>query len=153
MSEKTAEALTNRTICQIGVVVRDVERAAANWADCLGLPTPEWTLTDPLEVANTVYQGEPTEARAKLAFFAFDNISLELIEPVGGPSTWQEFLDTHGQGVHHIAFRVADMDDEVALLKAKGMPPAQRGDYTGGCYSYTDSTEKLGVILELLANR
>ena len=70
-------------------------------------------------------------ARAKLAFFKMGQISLELIEPIGGPSTWKEFLDGHGDGVHHIAFRVKGMDDVLTYLNGKGLPTAQRGDYTG----------------------
>jgi hypothetical protein len=31
-------------------------------------------------------------------------LSIELIEPDGKPSTWQEFLDIRGEGIHHIAF-------------------------------------------------
>ena len=92
------------------------------------------------------------DARAKLAFFDLGHVQLELIEPVGGPSTWQEFLDTKGEGVHHIAFNIEDMDAQVAMLEEKGMPLVQRGDFQGGCYSYIDSTAQLGVMIELLAH-
>jgi len=46
------------------------------------------------------------------------SLSLELIEPVGGPSTWREFLDTRGEGVHHIAFHVPDTEAEAKLAVA-----------------------------------
>ena len=78
--------------------------------------------------------------------------SLELIEPIGGPSTWQEFLDERGEGVHHIAFFVEDTDQVVALLEGNGIAVVQQGDYTGGRYTYVDSAPALGVILELLEN-
>ena len=104
-------------------------------------------------MAHTRYRGEPTEARAKLAFFGAGSLSIELIEPVGGPSTWQEFLDAHGEGMHHIAFHIDDMEGQVEMLAGKGMPAVQSGDYTGGCYAYIDSVPQLGVILELPANR
>jgi len=51
-----------------------------------------------------------------------------------------------------MAFRIEDMDDQVAILEKKGMPLVQRGDYTGGCYGYIDSAPQLGLILELLEN-
>ena len=148
-----SDTLTTHTVAQIAIVVRDIESTAKAWADLLGVDAPPWHMTDPREESNACYRGEPTDARAKLAFFHMDNLSIELIEPVGGPSTWQEFLDAHGDGVHHIAFRVEDMDGHVAMFEAKGMTLQQSGDYTGGCYSYMDSTGKLGTIVELLAKR
>ena len=69
---------------------------------------------------------------------------------MGGPSAWQEFLETQGEGVHHIAFQISGMDEQIACLEAKGLPLLQRGDFTGGRYAYMDSASPLGVILELL---
>jgi len=91
-------------------------------------------------------------ARAKLAFIELKNITLELIEPDRNPSTWREFLDTHGEGVHHVAFEIKGMDEKTALLGKKGMPLLQKGDYEGGRYAYIDGTAQLGLILELLEN-
>ncbi len=137
-------------ICQVGVVVRDIERVARAYADIFGMEVPPVSLTAPEAEAHTTYKGAPTPARAKLAFFQMGAISLELIEPVGGPSTWQEFLDIRGEGVHHIAFRIAGMDRIIAYLEGKGIPAVQRGDYTGGRYAYMGSEGQLAVILELL---
>jgi methylmalonyl-CoA/ethylmalonyl-CoA epimerase len=139
-------------ICQIGLVVRDIERTAKDYADVFGMDMPAINITDPAEVAHTKFRGTPTQARAKLAFFKMGPISLELIEPVGGPSTWREFLDEHGEGVHHIAFRIEGMERVLTFLDGKGIPVVQSGDYTGGRYAYADSTAHLGVILELLEN-
>lgn len=139
-------------ITQIGVVVKDIEKSSRAYAELLGVDVPKWELTDPVEKSHTEYHGKPSKAQAKLAFFQVGNTVIELIEPVGGPSTWQEFLDTKGEGVHHIAFEVKGMEKRIAGLKAIGIPLIQRGDYTGGCYSYLDGGPKLGVILELLEN-
>jgi catechol 2,3-dioxygenase-like lactoylglutathione lyase family enzyme len=147
-----AATLSSSTVVQIGLIVRDVEETAQVYAELLGVEVPEWFLTGPEEEAHTRYRAEPTEARAKLAFFRLGNLQLELIEPVGGPSTWRDYLKAHGEGVHHVAFEVEDMEAQVAALEAKGMPLAQRGDYAGGRYAYIDSSEELKVILELLEN-
>ena len=140
------------TVTQIGLVVRDIEKTTRAFADVLGVPMPLVSITDPREKAHTEYRGQPSEARAKLSFFKLGQVSLELIEPLGGPSTWQEFLDTHGEGVHHIAFDIKGMDEKITYLASKGVPLIQRGDYTGGCYAYTDGEPRLVVILELLEN-
>ena len=144
--------LGSDVIAQIAVVVKDIEKSSRAYAELLGLDVPNWELTDPVEKSHTEYKGKPSQARAKLAFFQLGNIVIELIEPVGGPSTWQEYLETKGEGVHHIAFEVKDMEKRIAGLKAIGIPLIQRGDYAGGCYSYLDGGPKLGVILELLEN-
>ena len=152
MADDHPEALGSRVVCQIGLVVRDIERTARAYADLLGVDVPDWFLSDAEEKTHVRYRGQPTSGRAKLAFFRLDNLSLELIEPVGGPSTWQEFLETKGEGVHHIAFQIQGMDQQVAILANKGMRLLQHGDYTGGRYTYVDSSPQLGVILELLEN-
>ena len=139
-------------IVQIAVVVDDIEAKARAWAALFGLPVPEIRMTGTAAVADTAYQGEPTSGRAKLAFFRFDSLSVELIEPVGGPSTWQDQLEAHGDSLHHIAFRIHGMRDVLALLEQRGISLIQRGDYTGGRYAYVDATEQLGLIFELLEN-
>ena len=142
----------NNTICQIAIVVHDIKASSEKYAAVFSLPVPEPILTGTSDETNIRYQGRPTEARAKLAFFQMGNVSLELIEPVGEPSTWKEFLDEHGEGVHHIAFQIEGMDRVLAYLDGKDIPVIQRGDYTGGRYAYVDGAPFLGVILELLEN-
>ena len=148
----THQALGTTTMTQVGLIVRDIETRARAWADVLGLPVPEIIMTDTVDLAHAEYQGEATPARAKLAFFHLGQVDLELIEPIGGPSTWQDQLDQHGESLHHIAFVVQGMKEKVAYLKAKGIPLIQRGDYTGGRYAYVDGRAQLGAVLELLAN-
>ena len=149
MEEK---GIGTNVICQIGLVVRDIEKTAKAYADVFGMDVPNVIITDTGDVAHTKFRGVPTQARAKLAFFQMGGLSLELIEPVGEPSTWKEFLDEHGEGVHHIAFQIEGMDRVLAYLDGKEIPTLQQGDYTGGRYAYVDGVPALGVILELLEN-
>jgi len=144
--------LGTTTITQVGLIVRDIEAKARAWADVLGVPVPEIRMTDPVEQAQTEYAGASTPARAKLAFFHLGQVDLELIEPIGEPSTWKDQLDQHGDSLHHIAFHVQGMGDRLAYLSAKGIPLVQRGEYTGGRYAYVDGASQLGAILELLEN-
>jgi len=151
--EMAQAGIGTNVICQIAVVVRDVERAAKRYAEIFGLEVPSSILTAPKEETNIRYRGQSTDARAKLAFLQMGpQLNIELIEPVGGPSVWQEHLDSRGEGVHHIAFRVKGMDEVLAYLDGEGLPTVQRGDFTGGQYAYIDSAADLGVMLELLAS-
>lgn len=152
---EAAEPLPTKNMVHIAVIVRDVEKAAKAWAELFGMEVPEWGLSDPPEKSNIRYRGKPTEARLKTAFLKFDNLRVELMEPVGGPSTWMDFLEKQGQGVHHIAFDVKGIDGHIANMEKWDMPLIQRGEwtvYTGGCYTYFESVEQLGVIVELLEN-
>jgi methylmalonyl-CoA/ethylmalonyl-CoA epimerase len=151
-SDDQPEVFGNGVVVQVGIVVKDIEKTSRAYADFLGVDVPEWFLTDTVEKAHTVFKDRLTEARAKLSFFQLKNITIELIEPVGGPSTWKEFLDRNGEGVHHIAFEIKGMEENIIRLQRKGMSLLQRGDYEGGRYSYIDGSAQLGVILELLEN-
>jgi catechol 2,3-dioxygenase-like lactoylglutathione lyase family enzyme len=139
-------------VVQVGVVVKDIEKASGAYAGFLGVAAPKWNWTDAEDKAHTQFRGKPSPARAKLAFIQLKNITLELIEPDRNPSTWREFLDARGEGVHHIAFEVKGMDQKIALLAGIGMPLLQKGDYQGGRYAYIDGAAGLGLVLELLEN-
>jgi len=142
--------LGSNVIMQIGIVVSNIEKTAEDYAKFFGVKTPSINLTGPAEETHTEYKGEPTTARAKLAFFRFKNITIELIQPDGAPSTWYEFLDIKGEGVHHIAFHVKESNAKIDGLVNQGMPLAQKGNFKGGRYAYIDSTGPLKVIIELL---
>ncbi len=142
----------NNALVQVGIVVKDIEKTSAAYAAAFGIEKPSWSWTDPLEKAQTRYRGQPTTARSKLAFMRFGSLDIELIEPDEGPSTWREFLDEKGEGVHHLALLIDGMKEHVARAEAAGMPLVQKGEYTGGRYAYLDATDALKVVVELLEN-
>jgi methylmalonyl-CoA/ethylmalonyl-CoA epimerase len=144
------ENLGSNTLAQVAIVVHNIEEAAKRYADILGLPVPEPIVTAPGSEVNQTYRGVPSDARAKLAFFSVGQVQIELIEPLGGASTWQEVLDRKGECVHHIAFWVEGMQKSVNFLKSRGIPMIQRGDMGEGQYAYFDAEAQLGVTLELL---
>jgi len=145
--------LGSTTIAQIAIVVRDIEEAAKRWAEVLGLPVPDVIVTRPGSEVHQTFKGKPSDAQARLAFFHLGQVQLELIEPLGGESTWQEVLDRKGEGFHHIAFWVEGMQRSVDFLKSQGIPMTQRGDMGEGQYAYFDAEESLGVTLELLERK
>ncbi len=144
--------LGTTTVTQIGLVVADIDKSIDAYCAVLGLPRPNVIVTDEYTKAQTAYRGHPTAARAKLAFFDLGQVSLELIEPIGEPSTWKEALEKNGEGFHHIAFQIKDTAQVVKNLESNGIDMVQQGQYTGGMYTYMDATQKLGLVLELLEN-
>jgi 4-hydroxyphenylpyruvate dioxygenase and related hemolysins len=138
-----------KTICQVAIVVKDIEKTARNYAEIFGLPMPEISLVPPPEETHIQYRGKLTGTRAKICVFQMGPIVLELTEPDGEPSSWREFLDDKGEGVHHIGFVVEDRKAELDFLEQKGIGIRHTGVYPGGSYTFTDSEEQLGVILNL----
>ncbi|MEG0085605.1 MAG: VOC family protein [Niameybacter sp.] len=64
-----------------------------------------------LEETHIQFKGESTPARAKLGFVKLGQVTLEFIEPDHNPSIWRDYLDTHGEGFHPIAFKVEGLED------------------------------------------
>ncbi|MFH1569987.1 MAG: VOC family protein [Gemmatimonadota bacterium] len=143
---------SDEPVTQIAVVVRDIDAACQRYAEVFGIDKPGWFLTEPAAVSRVQYRGQSTPGRAKLAFIRFANLTVELIEPVDGPSIWRDHLERHGESVHHLAFQVKGMPQAVAHFAARGLPLVQQGEYTGGRYAYLDAAGILGMDLELLEN-
>lgn len=151
MNSMKKQILGSKTIAQIAIVVRDIEAARQRFADLFGMPVPEIIITAPGNEANMTYRGQNSNAQAKLAFFHLGQVQLELIEPVGEGSTWQEVLNEKGEGVHHIAFWTEDMRASAECLQSFGVQVIQRGDMgSGGQYAYFDAEPVFGVMIELL---
>jgi catechol 2,3-dioxygenase-like lactoylglutathione lyase family enzyme len=144
--------LSDNRIVQVGVVVPDVEEAVRAWTPLLGIPQPEVIVTDKVEIAHTEYRKRSTPARAKIAFIKLGQVTLELIQPIGEPSTWHDQLKAHGPSLHHIAFEVKNMGERLDELAEHGLPLLQRGDYRGGRYAYVDGQKRFGTVVELLEN-
>ncbi|HVM71442.1 MAG TPA: VOC family protein [Anaerolineales bacterium] len=143
-------SLDSTAVVQIGIIVKDIEQKAGAYARVFGIPVPAIVPIAGDAFANTRYRGEPSQAQGKGAFFNLGPVEMELIEPVGAPSTWEEFLRTHGEGIHHIAFKTQDMDAARGFLAAQGLETIQQGGWDGGQYAYVDGSSQLGLILELL---
>jgi catechol 2,3-dioxygenase-like lactoylglutathione lyase family enzyme len=139
-------------IVQVAIVCKDIEACSARWAQVLGVKRGEISTTLPGHEVQVLYRGKPSEGRAKLSFYQTGQTVLELIQPVGGDTSWKDFLDKNGEGVQHIAFQVVDMEKSLESLRRQGMPLLHRGQYDSkdGEYAYVDSKDKLGVTLELL---
>ena len=138
---------------QVGFIVRDVETTKRKWAAFLGVDVPETQPLGDYEITGTTFMGQPApKASCKMAFFDVGpGLQLELIEPNDEPSTWRNFLNEHGEGMHHIAFQVRDSARQVASAEAAGLKLVQHGVYGDGSgeYNYLDAPD-LKCIVELL---
>ncbi len=138
-----------RRLCQITIVVRDVERAAKNYAELLGLPVPPVNVSPPYEVSGTRFLGQPTPTQVRMCNFDMGQVVLELLEPDDAPSTWRDFLDTHGEGVHNIGFFVDDRESTMNYLQGKEGTERLYGEYPGGNYTIVDTLKAFGVYFNV----
>ena len=146
-----SDTLGTNVVTQIGILCRDIEKTAKAYGDFFGMEYAIQQSGAP-EVARAVYEGSPTPARCRQAFFQLGGVQLELIEPDEHPSVWRECLDKNGEGLHHLAFWVKDTDGVLKKLDGAGMPLMQAGHWPTGRYAYVDARETLKFILETLEN-
>ncbi len=148
-------AVSRDGFIQINIVVRDIEKAARKWGELLGIPTPEIRVNHLEGGENYTYRGEPVSCDLKVADIPMNGFIIELHEPIGGPSSFQEFLDKHGNGVHHIGFEVGERRDEVIQELSKAGYDTNRtlGIYPGSSWTIVDSEEDLGVNLNIKPRR
>lgn len=151
-----ASIIDSNVLTQVGFIVKDIEVSKRKFAAFFGIEPPNHFDGGAFDVTGTTVNGEPAPyANCWMAFFnAGPNVQIELIQPNGIKSTWQDYLDKHGEGIHHIAFNVKDMDQKIEACEAMGMSCVQRGKYgnAAGEYAYMDATQDLKCIIELLEN-
>ena len=100
---------------QINIVVADIEKAAEKWAELLGIEKPNVYVNHLEGNEDYKYRGEPVSCDLLCANIEMDGFVIELHQPIGGPSSFQEFLDKHGNGVHHIGFEVNTRGRHICL--------------------------------------
>ncbi len=90
-------------ISQIAIVVRDIDDALEKYHRVLGWGP--WNVYEhkPPALHDTRLRGEPTEFTMIGAETHVGPIVVELLQPGEGPSIYKEWLDEHGEGLHHIA--------------------------------------------------
>jgi methylmalonyl-CoA epimerase len=124
------------TLDHIGIAVRSIEATAIYKA--LGLHVDH--------VENVETQG------VKTAFLPVGDSSLELLEPLRADSPVGKFLDRHGEGIHHICFRVDNIDEHVERLKSQGFRLINEKPVPGahGCrVAFLHPSAGNGVLIEL----
>ena len=155
--KRLATPLKKDQFIQVTLVVDDIHRAAKAWAALLDIPEPEiWTnhLQSNGEYPYT-YRGKDVPCDLQMCVIEMGNWVLELHQVDETPSTFREFQNKHGYGVHHLGFEVGDARDEVIReLKAMGFDTERTiGVYPGSSWTIVDTEDVLGVNLNIKPKR
>jgi len=124
-----------KSVDHIGIVVRDCDKVIESWSKLFGLGP--WNFRE--------MGGGGVKLR--VAFGYLGKIRIDLIQPVEGKVLHSEFLEEHGEGLHHLGFYVDDVDKEAAKLVEKGAKVLINNP---GNYIYLDTGGPGGVIYELM---
>lgn len=143
-----------RKVTQICYVTDDYKKTIEYMTEklCIG---PWFILANTNESAYDVtYEGEPvTEPwRFLIAISQIGDTQIEVIQPVYGKTTYDQFLKEKGPGIHH--FKECFFDDEemlahVEFLKERGNKFAYFGRYQNDIYAYFDTYKELGAFFEV----
>jgi hypothetical protein len=123
---------------QVAIIVKDIEKAAKEWADLFGVPVPEIQIHDQADNPDVTYRGKVANYGLKLAVVEVKEkgFIIELHEATGGNSTFQEYIDKHGYGVHHLGFQVGEKRDAIiGELEEQGYKMRQIGYYPGSSWT------------------
>ncbi|MEZ5041466.1 MAG: methylmalonyl-CoA epimerase [Saprospiraceae bacterium] len=122
----------------IGIAVKDLENSNALFAQLLGRPH---------------YKVEAvTSEKVNTSFFQTGESKIELLEATSPESPIARFIEKKGEGIHHIAFEVADIHQEMKRLEAAGFQllnetPKRGADNKLVCFLHPKSAN--GVLVEL----
>lgn len=153
MSPGERTLLYGRPIGQIGIVVRDLERALERYSALLGLGPWSGYMYGPTTVPALTYRGQPGGYSMRLAL-AGGSPQVELLEPLEGPSIYHEWLDSRAEGLHHLGIYIDSLADAIESMTSAGYALLQSGSGYGldgdGGYAYFDTERDATVILEAI---
>jgi methylmalonyl-CoA/ethylmalonyl-CoA epimerase len=96
----------------------------------------------------------PTQ-KVRVAFLRVGDVRLELLEPTDSSSTIATFLEKRGEGLHHLAFRVDDIEQRLAELKASEVRLIDETPRSGAHNSriaFLHPKASAGVLTELVSD-
>ena len=131
-----------KKIEHIGIAVKNIENATKVYSSLLG--------SSPYKMEEVKSEG------VKTSFFKTGDSKIELLEAINPDSPIAKFIEKRGEGVHHIAFAVDDIQSEIVRLKNEGFivlneTPKKGADNKLVVFLHPKSTA--GVLVELCQDR
>lgn len=122
----------------IGIAVSDLQKAISFYRDQLGL---EFKGTEVVE-----------EQKVEVAFFPVGESKIELLEPTDPAGPVGKFIEKKGEGVHHLSFRVSNLEEKLEQLKQQGVAlidEKPRYGAGGARIAFLHPKSTGGVLIEL----
>ena len=106
-----------KKVNHIGIAVNSIEDAVKLYTDVLGLEVKEIEIVE--------------EQKAKTAIIPVGETKIELIESTDPEGTIARHIERRGEGLHHLALEVSDIQSALETLKEKGIPLVDENPRTG----------------------
>jgi len=122
----------------IGIAVKSIEEALTFWEKTLGIACAGVE--------------EVSEQKVKTAFLPLGDTEIELLEPTAEDSPVAKFIEKKGEGIHHLAIRVENLEEALETMKARGMrliDEKPRYGAGGAKIAFVHPKTAGGVLLEL----
>jgi methylmalonyl-CoA/ethylmalonyl-CoA epimerase len=132
------EFMKIKHIDHIGIAVKTIEQAGKFYTDVLGLRI--------MDIENVADQ------KVNVAFLPITDSELELLESTHDDGPVAKFIEARGEGIQHIAFRVENIEEALAELKAKGIrliDQQSRKGAGGAKIAFIHPKETNGVLVEI----
>lgn len=144
-----------RNPIQIGVIVKDLDSYLQKLQNVFGIGPFRIAQYPPCdELPYREYHGKEGNFTAKFCFYHLGNIELELIQPISGENIWDDFIDKHGCGLHHVKFLTSDAKAVEEYMNANGYQIYQQGAAVGPnkgrVWQFYPTYEDIGFDIEMM---
>jgi methylmalonyl-CoA epimerase len=129
-------------IDHVGVAVEDIDSALVVYRDTLGMPL--------------VHRETIAEQGVDAALLDVGDSHVELLQPLGPETAVGKFLTRRGPGLHHVAYRVSDVEETLNALAAAGVrliDERARTGIRGSRVAFIHPASTGGVLTEIVQPR
>ncbi|HIF98907.1 MAG TPA: hypothetical protein EYQ54_18120 [Myxococcales bacterium] len=147
MSSELFDRLGLGPIDQVSYVVENIDRALPNYEALFGPFDVSQN-----ELPDCTIRGQAADCTLKMAIAHSGSMEIELIEVIEGETTHTEHLRAHGEGLHHVRFRVDDIDAKLPELQAEGFETLLYKRFSPEiAFAYVQTPDAIGgSVIELL---
>ena len=127
-----------KKIDHIAIAVKSIDETLKVLSDVLGVKCE--------------HMEEIPDQGVKAAAIKVGDVTIELVQPVKPDTGIAKFVETKGDGIHHIAFEVENLEKELAALEAKGVALIDKKPRKGmaGMIAFLHPKATKGVLIELV---
>lgn len=145
-------SVLGKSLEQVAFVVRSLEAGQKFFREKMGV-SRFYVIEDfGNRATEKTFRGKPADHQFKIALAYAGDTQIELIEHVAGDTTYKEFLERRGEGMHHLGFFLDDRQNYHQALGefANNYSVLQSGRFGETLYTYFDTESAIGAVMEIV---
>ncbi len=138
-------------VIEIAIVTRDHKRTMEGlWRVGIG-PWRVYTF-NPENTSQQTYRGKPSPFTLTVCFAQSEGMVWEIMEPVAGPTIFAEFLEQHGEGIHHVAYDCHNIpfNQRIAEFERRGFQMVQSGIWMNNQFAFFETESATTTCIETI---